>query len=99
MVNASDFDRKMLLLATQLANEHDMKKLLLSVLETLLVILQKGTSEEQDGCNEEIVTLIRCVIRLVVKLMGEPGSSRYALHTRSRSSVTIRIILPSISVV
>lgn len=73
MASAHDFDRKMLLLATQLANESDMKTLLLSVLETLLEATQRLP-------NQDIYTnglsLIRCVIRLVVKLMEEPGCNR-----------------------
>ena len=73
MVKASDFDRKMLLLATQLANESDMKTLLLAVLETLL-----DTVRKQDGHHlfMEALTLIRCIIRLTVKLMAEPGARR-----------------------
>ena len=73
MVEAPDFDRKMLLLATQLANESDMKTLLLAVLEALLDTIQK-----QDGhqLHTEALTLIRCIIRLTVKLMAEPGVNR-----------------------
>jgi len=72
MAEAPDFDRKMLLLATQLANESDMKTLLLAVLEALL-----DTVRKQDGhqLHMEALTLIRCIIRLTVKLMTEPGVS------------------------
>ena len=75
MVEAPDFDRKMLLLATQLANESDMKALLLAVLEALL-----NTIQGRDGqkLHVEALILIRCIIRLIVKLMAEPGTTRYA---------------------
>ncbi|KAI0697156.1 hypothetical protein BC835DRAFT_1413864 [Cytidiella melzeri] len=74
MASAPDFDRKMLLLATQLANDSDMKALLLSVLETLLRTIQK-----QPGrvFHIEGLSLIRCIIRLVVKLMGEPAANSF----------------------
>ena len=73
MAEAPDFDRKMLLLATQLANESGMKSLLLAVLEALL-----NTIQSQDGqkLRTEALTLIRCIIRLTVKLMAEPGATR-----------------------
>lgn len=74
MVGAPDFDRKMLLLATQLANECNMKTLLLAVLEALLESVQNQNSQE---LHMEALTLIRCIIRLVVKLMAEPGADRY----------------------
>lgn len=75
MAEAPDFDRKMLLLATQLANESDMKTLLLAVLQALL-----DTVQAQDGrdVHLETLTLIRCIIRLTVKLMAEPGVNRCA---------------------
>ena len=75
MVKAPDFDRKMLLLATQLANAIQMKRLLLSVLEALL-----ETVETQDGgqIHPEAITLIRCIVRLLVSLMDEPSANRYA---------------------
>ncbi|KAJ3558726.1 hypothetical protein NM688_g744 [Phlebia brevispora] len=75
MVKAPDFDRKMLLLATQLANETDMKKLLLSVLEALLETLDI----QQDEIHTEAITLIRCIIRLVVKLIDEAPANRPVL--------------------
>lgn len=65
----------MLLLATQLANETDMKRLLLSVLEALL----ESLDAEQSEIHTEAITLIRCIIRLVVKLMDESPANRYEL--------------------
>jgi hypothetical protein len=74
MVEAPDFDRKMLLLATQLANESDMKSLLLVVLEALLNSIQ---SKDEQKLRLETLTLIRCIIRLTVKLIAEPGAKRW----------------------
>lgn len=56
MVKAPNFDRKMLLLATQLAHERAMKPLLLSVLGALLETLRSeaGLTNELEG-----VTLVR----------------------------------------
>ncbi|PCH33182.1 hypothetical protein WOLCODRAFT_93070 [Wolfiporia cocos MD-104 SS10] len=77
MVIAADFNKKMLMLATRLANEADMKKLLLSVLEALLRTMKtRGDGSELNG---EAITLIRCIIRLVLQLMAEPGSNRAVL--------------------
>ncbi|TBU48727.1 meiosis protein SPO22/ZIP4 like-domain-containing protein [Dichomitus squalens] len=71
MVHASNFNKKMLLLATRLANEAGMKHLLLSVLEALL------DASLRDGLvnQGEAVTLVRCIIRLVLRMMSEPGSN------------------------
>lgn len=74
MAKAPDFDRKMLLLATQLANESDMKVLLLSVLETLLRLVHEQPNQD---IHTEGLSLIRCVIRLVIKLMKEPAANRW----------------------
>jgi len=76
MVNASDFDRKMLLLATQMAHEMDLKRLLLSVLEALLQTLKDEASIETEV---EAITVIRCLVRLVLKLLCEPGANRKVL--------------------
>ncbi|KAL4254899.1 Sporulation-specific protein 22/ZIP4 [Abortiporus biennis] len=79
MVQAPDFDRKMLLLATQLVNQSDMKTLLLSVLEALLMTVKDGENME---FNVEALTLIRCIIRLVMKLIGDPVAKKSSLvHT------------------
>ncbi|KAJ8503294.1 hypothetical protein ONZ45_g10982 [Pleurotus djamor] len=74
MVKAPDFDRRMLLLATQLSHDLDMKPLLLKVLQALLRTLKFG-----DGGGEtavEAMTLLRCIIRLILKLLAEPGANR-----------------------
>jgi hypothetical protein len=77
MANAPDFDYKMLLLATQLANDTNMKQLLLSVLETLLITIQKQPDSRYTHLDS--LPLIRCIIRLVIKLMGEPISTGCAI--------------------
>ncbi|RPD58497.1 hypothetical protein L227DRAFT_189115 [Lentinus tigrinus ALCF2SS1-6] len=59
MVHASNFNKKMLLLATRLANESGMKNLLLSVLEALLDACT-GSKLEVEA---EAITLVRCIIR------------------------------------
>ncbi|KAI0651390.1 meiosis protein SPO22/ZIP4 like-domain-containing protein [Trametes meyenii] len=70
MVHASNFNKKMLLLATRLANESGMKSLLLSVLEALLdASLREGVEAEAEA-----ITLVRCIIRLVLRMMSEPGA-------------------------
>ncbi|EIW86072.1 hypothetical protein CONPUDRAFT_45846, partial [Coniophora puteana RWD-64-598 SS2] len=76
MVTAPDFDRKMLLLACQLSHEMDLKTLLLTVLRALLDTLNAQTRLESMA---EAMTLIRCIIRLVLKLLGEPVANRRVL--------------------
>lgn len=70
MVKAIDFDKKLLLLATQLAHEADMKFLLLHVLEALLdAVRTKRLAEAQA----ESIVLVRCIIRVVLRLLKQPG--------------------------
>ncbi|KAL0950560.1 hypothetical protein HGRIS_007363 [Hohenbuehelia grisea] len=77
MVKAPDFDRKMLLLATQLSHASEMKGLLLSVLEALLKTLKFSDDGETAV---EAMSLLRCIIRLVIKLLAEPAANRELLH-------------------
>ncbi|KAI0719068.1 meiosis protein SPO22/ZIP4 like-domain-containing protein [Cerioporus squamosus] len=70
MVHASNFNKKMLLLATRLANESGMKHLLLSVLEALL----DASTRSKLEVEAEAITLVRCIIRLVLRMMSEPGA-------------------------
>lgn len=72
MAGAPDFDRKMLLLATQLAHESDMKGLLLSALDALLQTL----NIREDDTIVEAMIVIRCAIRLIHKLLAEPTANR-----------------------
>ncbi|EIW65111.1 uncharacterized protein TRAVEDRAFT_55804 [Trametes versicolor FP-101664 SS1] len=76
MVHASNFNKKMLLLATRLANESGMKTLLLSVLEALL----DASVREGVEAEAEAITLVRCIIRLVLRMMSEPGAD-FAVFT------------------
>ncbi|KAJ7609436.1 hypothetical protein FB45DRAFT_944458 [Roridomyces roridus] len=76
MVKAADFDRKMLLLATQISYESEMKSVLLAVLDGLLRTLKMEKSGETVV---EAVTLIRCIIRLVLKLLVEPAANKPVL--------------------
>lgn len=73
MVDAPDFDRNMLLLATQLSHQSEMKSVLLSVLEALLKTLKLSNSGETAV---EAMALIRCIIRLALGLLGEPTANR-----------------------
>jgi hypothetical protein len=73
MLKAPDFDRKMLLLATQISHQSEMKAVLLSVLEALLKTLKFGDSGE---VVVEAMTLIRCIIRLALALLVEPTVNR-----------------------
>ena len=65
IVGSPDFDRRMLLLATSMAHESDMKNLLLTVLEALLKTLKRESGLEADT---EAITLVRCIVRLVHSL-------------------------------
>jgi hypothetical protein len=61
MIQATDFDRKMLLLATQLAHDANLKILLLTVLESLLKYL---CSQEGLDSEVEALTMVRYVAEL-----------------------------------
>lgn len=56
MVQARDFDRKMLLLATQLAHDANLKLLLLTVLDSLLTFLRFQAGFDHDT---EALAMIR----------------------------------------
>lgn len=85
MVKAPDFDRKMLLLATQISHESEMKTVLLSVLEELLKTLKLENSGETVV---EAMTLIRCIIRLVLKLLVEPAANKFVSSLPASRSAT-----------
>jgi hypothetical protein len=74
MVKAPDFDPKMLHLATQLSHECNMKSLLLTVLCALLKTLTIG---DKGDAFVDAMTLIRCTIRLIMKLLNEPAANKY----------------------
>lgn len=73
IVGSPDFDRRMLLLATSMAHESDMKTLLLTVLEALLKTLKRENGLEADV---EAITLVRCIIRLVHSLLDNEPHNR-----------------------
>ncbi|KAF6758826.1 meiosis protein SPO22/ZIP4 like-domain-containing protein [Ephemerocybe angulata] len=76
MQKAPDFDRKMLLLATQVAHRSEMRLVLLSVLNHLLKTLKFGCSGE---IVVEAMTLLRCMIKLILGLLVDPIANRTAL--------------------
>ncbi|KAH9075682.1 hypothetical protein EDB83DRAFT_2218480 [Lactarius deliciosus] len=69
MVHGTCFDQRMLLMATRLAHESDMKNVLLSVLQELIDFVGARKTTEM---NIEPVTLVRCMIRLVLRLIADP---------------------------
>ncbi|KXN85140.1 hypothetical protein AN958_11630 [Leucoagaricus sp. SymC.cos] len=73
MQKASDFDRKLLLLATQLSHKLEMKPALLSALEALLNTFKAGANND---AVVEAMTLIRCIIKIAMKLLLEPVANR-----------------------
>ena len=73
IVGSPDFDRRMLLLATNMAHESNMRSLLLTVLEALLTTLKRENGLEADV---EAVTLVRCIVRLVHSLLDNEPHNR-----------------------
>ncbi|KAG6844876.1 hypothetical protein H0H87_002821 [Tephrocybe sp. NHM501043] len=88
MVEAPDFDRNMLLLATQISHQSEMKGVLLSVLEALLKTLKLDTSGETAV---EAMTLIRCIIRLALAFLTEPSANRSVRHPTFAAGSSHRI--------
>ncbi|KAJ3723773.1 meiosis protein SPO22/ZIP4 like-domain-containing protein [Lentinula raphanica] len=76
MVRSPDFDRQMLLLATKVSHESEMKNVLLAVLEALLKTLNVCDNGETVV---EAMALLRCIIRLVLKLHAESTTMRSTL--------------------
>jgi hypothetical protein len=72
MVHGSCFDQRMLLMAARLAHESDLKNLLLSVLQELLDLVRTRKTTEM---NVEPITLVRCMIRLVLRLIADPTNA------------------------
>ncbi len=60
-------------MATRLAHETDLKNVLLSVLQELLDHVR---AREASEINVEPITLIRCMIRLVLRLIADPTNAR-----------------------
>ncbi|KDR70078.1 hypothetical protein GALMADRAFT_76693 [Galerina marginata CBS 339.88] len=76
MLKAPDLDRKMLLLATQISHQSEMKGLLLAVLESLLRTLKIGSNGE---VVVEAMTLMRCIVKLILSLLVEPAANKPVL--------------------
>lgn len=74
VVNAPDFDRRMLILATQISHKSDKRHVLLVVLECLLRSLKVGSGSE---AVPETMTLIRCIIKLILGVLVQPATKRY----------------------
>lgn len=78
MRNAVGFDRKMLLLATQVSHQLGLKGVLLTVLEALLATLTSGAGSSGEAVVDAM-TLIRCIVRLVLKLLSDPMANQYVI--------------------
>jgi len=86
MQKTSDFDRKMLLLATQLSHKLAMKPVLLSALEALLITLKTRVNND---AVVEAMTLVRCIIKIAMKLLTEPLANRsFSLFSVALSALT-----------
>jgi hypothetical protein len=59
-------------MATRLAHETDLKDVLLSVLQEILDYVRARKATE---ITVEPITLIRCMIRLVLRLIADPANA------------------------
>jgi hypothetical protein len=59
-------------MATRLAHETDLKNVLLSILQE---ILDHVSARKATEINVEPITLIRCMIRLVLRLIADPANA------------------------
>ncbi|KAF8880917.1 meiosis protein SPO22/ZIP4 like-domain-containing protein [Gymnopilus junonius] len=95
MLKAPDFDRKMLLLATQISHQSEMKGVLLAVLESLLRTLKIGSNGE---IVVEAMTLMRCIVKLILNLFAETAANKPVLiETVVNQFRTARILTQSAS--
>lgn len=72
MVSATDFSCDMLLLAIQISHESGMEHLLLVVLDALL---ETNYLKDDETSHTDAMTVIRCSIRLIIKLLSRPDAS------------------------
>lgn len=91
MIKAPDFDRKMLLLATQISHQSEMKAVLLSVLEALLNTMRRGNVKGEG--IEEAMSLVRCIIRLSLKILDEPVVNRFVFFFMSTNYGTFHLVI------
>ncbi|KAF9029885.1 SPO22-domain-containing protein [Hymenopellis radicata] len=75
MVKCPDFDRRMLLLATQLSHQSENRLILLAALKALLNTL-KVPSTSGGETLVEAMTLIRCILKLVLRLLTETSPNK-----------------------
>jgi len=95
MRSTPGFDRKMLLLATQISHQMESKGVLLFVLEALLETLVAGSEAACSETVAEAMTLIRCIIRLVLKLMSDPTANQYVISLRwHESAISDQSVIP-----
>lgn len=80
VVNAPDFDRRMLILATQITHRSDNRRVLMVVLECLLKSLKVGSGSD---AAPETMTLVRCIIKLILGSLVQPVTKRWVRCTRS----------------
>ncbi|KAF8919157.1 hypothetical protein CPB85DRAFT_1429788 [Mucidula mucida] len=73
MVKCPDFDRRMLLLATQLSHQSENRLILLAALKALLNTLKVPSGGET---LVEAMTLIRCILKLVLRLLTETAPNK-----------------------
>ncbi|KAK0475156.1 hypothetical protein IW261DRAFT_1595606 [Armillaria novae-zelandiae] len=76
MMQSADFDRKMLLLATQVSHASANRRILLAALEALLKTLKLAKGGETVL---EAMALLRCIIKLVLRLLTEPAADKPVL--------------------
>ncbi|KIY73384.1 hypothetical protein CYLTODRAFT_386998 [Cylindrobasidium torrendii FP15055 ss-10] len=90
MATCEDFNRKMLLLATQISHASENKAILLAALKALLVSLELDhgapTVGDESGDKSgkghgvvEAMTLIRCIVKLVLRIIVEPAANKQLL--------------------
>ena len=89
MINASDFDRKMLMLAMNLARQLENQSLLHAILERLLETLRKDGDVDEAvqrftliryvslHCLSRCLMFGRCLVRLTLSLMELPSAETY----------------------
>ncbi|KAN0121444.1 hypothetical protein V8E52_003340 [Russula decolorans] len=96
LVHGSGFDQRMLLMATRLAHETDLKNVLLSVLQEILDHVRARKASE---INVEPITLIRCMIRLVLRLIADPANAEgkdALIDTLIRHFTTARTLVDTV---
>lgn len=93
VVNAPDFDCRMLILATQISHRLSDQRYVVRVLECLLRSLKVGSGSE---AIPETITLVRCIIKVILGVLVQPIKqyvyvysvlSRHALITTAKTGI------------